>query len=119
MTAAAMTAYEAEIQRIEDELRALGPQSLEPPLDPENATRYAHRLYQRASFNGDLAGLREAERAIDIVAAQVQRPDDLLLLKANLCLKLHRAGDAGRILESHPELPDTDEAMKIEADVLF
>ena len=119
MTALALTAYEAEIQRIEDEIRALGPNALEPPLDPENATRYAHRLYQRASFNGDLRGLRAAERAIDLVAAQVQRPDDLLLLKASLCLKLHRTGDAQRILESHSELRDTDEVMKIEADLLF
>jgi tetratricopeptide (TPR) repeat protein len=115
----ALSAYEAELQNIEDDIRALGPDALGPPIDLQNATKYAYRLYQHASLNGDLTGFREAEHTIDTVAAQVQRPDDLLLLKANLCLKLHRNDCVRQILESRPELQDTDEGMKLRGDLLF
>lgn len=114
-----MTAYEVEIQKIEDDIKAFGPAALDSPLNLEKATTYAYRLYQRSSLNGDLTGFREAENVIDVVATQLQRPDDLLLLKANLCFKLHRTGCVRQILHDRPELRETSEGMKLEADLLF
>src|SRR5436190_14095758 len=111
--------YEAELQRIEDDIESLGPGAVEPPIDVENATKYAHRLYQRASLNGDLRGLRAAERAMDAVIPQLQRGDDLLLLKASLCFKLHRLDGVRRILEARPDLCGTSEGRKLVADLHF
>lgn len=119
MSTMTFTAYGAEMQKIEDDLQALSPAALNLPLDIESATKYANRLYRRASLSGDLSGLREAEQAINLVTSQVKRPDDLLLLKAHLCSKLHRSGCVRQILDQHPHLRDTGEGMKLEADLLF
>jgi tetratricopeptide (TPR) repeat protein len=119
MPALTASPYQAELQRIEDDIDSLGPGAIEPPIDVENATKYAHRLCQRASLNGDLRGLRAAERAMDTVIPQLRRGDDLLLLKASLCFKLHRLDGVRAILEARPDLCGTSEGRKLVADLHF
>jgi tetratricopeptide (TPR) repeat protein len=119
MTALTVAAYETELEKIEQDIVALGARSLEPPINVENATKYAYRLYQRASLNGDLKQLRVAEEAIDAVIPQLQRPDDLLLLKAGLCFKVHRLDGVKEIFAAYPELREADEGMKLDADLHF
>lgn len=119
MSLVALTGYGAELQSIEDDIRTLGPDTLNPPIDVQDATKYAYRLYQRVSLNGDLNELPAAERAIDVVISELRRPDDLLVLKANLCFKLHRLDAVDQILTAHPHLRETREGLKLEADLHF
>lgn len=119
MSTALANAYESEIQKIENDVEFLGSTALHLPLDLESATKYACRLYQRSSLQGDLKGLREAEEVIDVVAFQMHRPDDLLLLKANVCFKLHRLDGVRQIFEETPALRETAEGRKLIADLLF
>jgi tetratricopeptide (TPR) repeat protein len=119
MSAIATTAYDAEMRTIEADIEALRPQALDEPFEVESATKYAYRLYQRASLSGDLRQFREAERAIDAVIARLERPDDLQLLRANLCFKLHRLYCVRRIFADRPDLRETEEGRKLDADLLF
>jgi len=109
-----MTDYQAELQKIEDDINRLGAAALEPPIDIENATKYVYRLYQRASLNGNLKEFPIVDCAIDKLIPQLRYPDDLYLLKANIAFKLHRLDDVKRNL-----LSETDEGMKLVADLHF
>lgn len=119
MSVLTLTAWEAELQRIEDDIASASDSVLEPPIQLENATKYVYRLYQRASLGGDLCELAVAEQAIDHLIPQLQHPDDLLLLKANLAFKVHRLERVEQIFDLHPHLRGTDEGLKLQADLHF
>ena len=114
-----VASYQAELQAIEAEIRQLGERTLDPPVDIENATKYVYRLYQRASLTDDLDALPTVEHAIDKLIPQVRYANDLYLLKANVAFKVHRLTDVKRNLDAAPGLRDTEEGMKLDADLHF
>ena len=111
------TDYDIELARIDRDISELEDGALAIPIDVERATRFAYRLYQRASLTGNLAGLGAVQTAIDDAIRQVGPWADLCLLRANLHLKLHRLVDARRDLEMVPGLADTPRARALKADL--
>jgi tetratricopeptide (TPR) repeat protein len=116
---ASVNGYAAELQQIQGETEKIGADVLRPPVDVESAVRYVYKVYQRAALTGDLTALDAAEDAIDAVIPQMRYPDDLYLLKAHIALKLHRLEDVKRNLAARPLLAESDEGLKITADVHF
>lgn len=117
MVAGRPTAYEAELEQIDRDISALRGSALTDPVDTEEATRFAYRLYQRASLTGELAELSVVEAAIDDAIGQIGRWPDLCLLKANLDLKLHRLPDVRRDLAMAPGLADGFHGKALKADL--
>ena len=67
-------------KKIEQDIVALGAISLDPPINVENATKYAYRLYH-ALLKRRPAGVARLLNRHRCRNQQLQRPDDLLLLK--------------------------------------
>ena len=111
------TDYEIELERIDRDIRELEDGALTIPIDVEEATRFAYRLYGRVSLTGNLAGFEVVQTVIDDTMRQVGPWADLCLLKANLDFKLHRLADARRDLEMVPGLADIPQARALRADL--
>jgi len=116
----AVAGYQAEIQKIEQDIAEIGgAAALDPPTDAGRVTQYVYRLYQRASIAGDLAGLGEVESEIERAIALLTHPGDLFLLKANVAFKLHRLDDAETAVAAIPSVYDSGEGRLIRADLDF
>jgi tetratricopeptide (TPR) repeat protein len=113
------TDFEIELGRIDKEISELRDTAFAAPFDSERATRFAYRLYQRASLTGDFAELEVAEDAIGRAIAQVGNAADLYFVKANLDFKFHRLADVKRDLEMDAGLRDSLQARAIRADLDF
>ena len=111
------TDYEIELGRINNDICELQAGALTAPIDVGMATKFAYRLYHRASLTGDLAEFEVVETAIDATMRQVGPWADLCLLKANLDFKLHRLADARRDLEMVPGLANVPQARALRADL--
>jgi len=111
------TAYEIELGRINGDICELEGGALTTPIDVGEATKFAYRLYHRASLTGNLAEFEAVETAIDYTIDQVGPWADLCLLKANLDFKLHRLADARHDLEMVPGLADIPQARALRADL--
>jgi tetratricopeptide (TPR) repeat protein len=113
-----VTDYQVELSRVDAEIARIESTAPAYPIDPERATAYAYRLYQRASLTGILEHLRSAEAAIN--EALERAPNgDLWLLKANLDFKTHRLAETGRDLEAFPGLRESVEGRVLTADIDF
>jgi tetratricopeptide (TPR) repeat protein len=118
--AAALTDYQADLQRIQSDLAELDEKTaFAEPIQSETATRYVYRLYALCSLNGDLIGLRAVEQSIDRAIQHLGPAEDLCLLKANLDFKLHRLAETKRDLALAPALASRRPARVILADVAF
>jgi tetratricopeptide (TPR) repeat protein len=111
------TDYEIELGRIDRDISELEDGTLESPIDVGKATKFAYRLYHRASLTGNLAGFEAVETAIDAAIRQVGPWPDLCLLKANLDFKLHRLADARQDLGMVPGLADLPQGKALRADL--
>lgn len=113
------TDFEIELGRIDKEISELRDTAFAAPFDSERATRFAYRLYQRASLTGDFAALEVAEAASNRAIGQVRNTADLYFLKANLDFKLHRLSDVKSNLEADVGLRDSLQARALRADLDF
>jgi tetratricopeptide (TPR) repeat protein len=114
------TGYQAELQRIEQDLAAIGNAGIFlPPIDSQLVTQYVYRLYQRASISGGMAALGTAEKAIERALPLLAHKSDLYLLKANIAFKLHRLADVEAALAAAPTVRDSNEGMLLLADLDF
>ena len=114
-----LVGYQAEMQRIKQDLAAVGGDVLAQPIDPGRVTQYIYRLYQRGSIAGDLVQLRAVELVIDRALPLLANPGDLHLLKANVALKLHRLADVEAAFALLPSFYDSNEGLLIRADLDF
>ena len=114
-----VTAYRADLERIEAEIAALGDDALVEPTDTETITRYVNALYRHAVHTGDLVALETVEPAIDEGIRLLPCAGDLYLLKASLTLKLHRLGDARQALAADPAAAASAQGRAILADIDF
>ena len=92
------TDYDVELARLQRDISEIKDGALAPPIDIETATRFAHRLYLRASLTGSPADFKAAETAIDRAIRDIGPVAGLYLLKANLDFRLHRLEQAHRDL---------------------
>ncbi|HEX8652414.1 MAG TPA: tetratricopeptide repeat protein [Pyrinomonadaceae bacterium] len=113
------TDFEIELERIDRDLAELEESALSVPFDSQQATKFAYRLYQRASLTGDLRELALAERAINRAIRRVSNAADLYFLKASLDFKLHRVADARRHLSMVEGLRESLQGRALEADLDF
>ncbi len=111
--------FEAELARIDEQIGGLGPAALADPLDPERATTYVYRLYQRGSLTGDPRQLAAADAAIDQLIGRVPNPSDLYYLKANLAFKVHRLDEVRRALDASAPLRESPQGRSLAADLAF
>jgi tetratricopeptide (TPR) repeat protein len=111
------TDYEIELEWIDRYISELKDSALAIPIDIGKATKFAYRLYQRASLTGNLAEFEAVETAIDEAIRQIGPWADLCLLKANLDFKLHRLVDVRHDLEMAPGLADAPQARALKADL--
>lgn len=111
--------FEAELARIDEQIGELGPAALADPLDPERATTYVYRLYQRGSLTGDPRQLDAAASALDQLIGRVPNPSDLYYLKANLAFKVHRLDEVRRALADSRPLRESPQGRSLQADLDF
>ena len=111
------TDYEIELEQIDRDISELEDGALTIPIDAGKATKFAYRLYHRASLTGNFAELEAVESAIDDAIRQIGPWADLCLLKANLDFKLHRLVDARHDLEMVPKLAYSPQARALSADL--
>ena len=114
-----VTDYQRELQQIERDIAQLEPQAFSTPLDAETTTKFAYRLYQRASLLGNLSEFEPAAAAIDKALGSLGPAQDLCLLKANLEFKFHRLEETRRALELAPGLLNTAQGRTLDADIAF
>ncbi|HKP71824.1 MAG TPA: tetratricopeptide repeat protein, partial [Pyrinomonadaceae bacterium] len=113
------TDFEIELERVEREISELEASALGVPVDSFKATKYVHRLYQRASLTGNLAEFEAAERAIDEAIRLLGYAPDLYFLKASIDFKLHRLAATRRDLETIPALAESFQGRVLCADLDF
>jgi tetratricopeptide (TPR) repeat protein len=113
------TDFETELQRLDRDIRELEEIARVTAFDSQQATKYAYRLYQRASLTGNLKELAAAEGAINSAIRQVTSAADLYFLKASLAFKLHRIADARRDLSMVEGLQDSLQGRALAADLDF
>ena len=111
------TDYEIELERIDRDISELESKALADSIDVGKTTKFAYRLYHRASLTGNLAEFEAVETAIDEAIRRIGPWADLCLLKANLDFKLHRLVDARDDLEMAPGLADSHQARALRADL--
>jgi tetratricopeptide (TPR) repeat protein len=115
----ALTDFELEMQKFEQDLAELRPRALANPMSADYVTKYVYRLYQRAALSGNLNDFQEVESQLKAAIERLGAAPDLCLLKANLDFKLHRLAATKRDLEMSPELAGTPQGKTIAADVVF
>jgi tetratricopeptide (TPR) repeat protein len=107
-----MTAYERDLERIDQDLASLG-----KPEDTEQITRRAYRLYQRAALTARLDEFAVAEAAVEQAFERVGPWPDLCLVKANLDMKFHRLAEAKNALAMARGLPESFPGRVVLADI--
>jgi tetratricopeptide (TPR) repeat protein len=115
----APTAYEAELSRNQKDIADLKDGALSAPFDIEKATRFIHRVYQRAILSGDPADFRAVESAIDRAIGEIGPLADLYLLKANLDFRLHRLEKADRDVQALARFSGNSQIVALKAGIAF
>jgi tetratricopeptide (TPR) repeat protein len=112
-------AYEAELSRIQKDISDLEDGALSAPIDIEKATRYVHRIYQRALLTGSYTDLNAAQTAIDRAIGEIGPLADLYLLKANLEFRLHRLEKADRNVKALARFAGSSQIVALKAGIAF
>jgi tetratricopeptide (TPR) repeat protein len=112
-------AYEAELSRIQKDISDLEDGALSAPIDIEKATRYVHRIYQRALLTGSYTDLNAAQAAIDRAIGEIGPLADLYLLKANLEFRLHRLEKADRDVKALARFAGSSQIVALKAGIAF
>jgi tetratricopeptide (TPR) repeat protein len=113
------TDYGNEISEIDNALANLKMNSTSAPLNLDESTRHASLLFQRARLTGNLAALDVAETAIAKTVRIYGATEDLVLLLADLHLKLHRLTDVKEDLARLNTLGDSARGRALKADLAF
>jgi tetratricopeptide (TPR) repeat protein len=100
------TAYGAELAQIDQRLG-----------DAATPGKVAYLLYTRASLTTDFDDFKRAERAIDAAVENGEALDELLFLRANFNLKMHRLKLVRDDLETLRPLGESAQFTALEADV--
>jgi tetratricopeptide (TPR) repeat protein len=112
--------YDAEMRVIEQAIADIGgAEARAMPIDPQRATQYIYRLYQRGSIAGDPVQLAAVALAIDHALPLLANPGDLCLLKANVAFKLHKLTEVEAALVVVPSVYRSNEGRLIRADLNF
>ncbi len=119
----APTDYEIELGRIQKDISEIKAGAkdgaLSAPIDIEKATRYVHRIYQRALLTGSYADLNAAQAALDRAIQEIGPLADLYLLKANLDFKLHRLEKANRNIAALSRFAGNAQIVAMKAGIAF
>jgi tetratricopeptide (TPR) repeat protein len=110
------TAFEAELAGIDKHLAQL---EREAAADPEKATKFAYRLYHRASLTGNYADFERVQRLLNELIESRGPREDLCLLRANLHFKWHRHSGVKKDFALCPKLSERIEGRSLEADLNF
>jgi tetratricopeptide (TPR) repeat protein len=112
------TDFDRELEQIDEEISGLRRGACRgTSTDDERVTRFAYRLYQRASLTGSFAELESAAAAIDGALEQVRHGSDLYLLKANVDFKFHRLADLRGDLAACATLRESTQGRALQADL--
>ena len=98
------TAYEAELERIDEAIVRIAAEPIVASVDSERETKFVYLLYQRASLTGNLEELANVEVALSEAIQKCGPAGDLYFLKANLNFKFHRLAEVRRDLETGRDL---------------
>jgi len=109
--------YEIELEETDREISRLEERTDTTPLDAATATRYAYRLYHRASLTENYCEFEAVETAIDDAIRRISLWPDLCLLKAHLDFKLHRLAKARQDLEMVRGPADFPQGRALKADL--
>jgi tetratricopeptide (TPR) repeat protein len=113
------SAYEAELQRTDNDIRDLQASLRNVPGDLEKRTKLAYRLYHRASLSGIEQAFKAAETEVVETIRQFGPQEDLCLLRANLHFRFHRLAEVKQDLDLAPALRTRAEGLAIQADLEF
>ncbi len=116
VAAVALTSYQAELERTEEDIAKLGASS---EGDIEKRVRLAYRLYHRATLTANAEAFQQAGVAIGEAILRFGPQEDLCLLKANLDFRFHRLREVQEDLQMAPKLAGRFEARSIAADLAF
>jgi tetratricopeptide (TPR) repeat protein len=112
-----LTAYDADVARIEQDIAELAAVASAGLGDHEHTRRLVYRRHQHASLTGNLAELCTVEKAIDEALARMGAWPDLCLLKAHLHFTLHRPAPARAALALAPGLAESAPGRALLADL--
>jgi tetratricopeptide (TPR) repeat protein len=115
-----MTDYQADLQRIEDDLQAIQrPTGATAVLSPDagGIVRFLYRKFQHLSLTGEIGLLRPLDELLDAAIPSSSHPADLWLLKAHIALKRHRLADAEAALQAEPSLKTSALARLLQSDI--
>ena len=115
-----MTDYQADLQRIVDDIHAIGCATRETVVlspDVGNAARLFYRNFQHTSLTGQISLLRRLDESLDVAISSSSQAADLWLLKAHVALKRHRFADAEAALRAEPSLRTSPLARLLQSDV--
>jgi tetratricopeptide (TPR) repeat protein len=111
------TDYELELERIDRDLAERQSGASTALTETARLTKYAYRLYQRASLTGDPAAFATAEAAIDGGLERVGPWPDLCQLKAQLDSRFHRLAAVRQDLAMVPGLTESAQGRALLADL--
>src|SRR5260370_35701863 len=116
-----MTDYQADLQRIEDDIHAIRCATRETTgvlsSDVGNAARLFYRNFQYASLTGQISLLRRLDESLDVAISSSLQAADLWLIKAHVALKRHRFADAEAALRAEPSLKTFPLARLLQTDL--
>jgi tetratricopeptide (TPR) repeat protein len=119
----APTDYEIELGRIKKDISEIKDGAkdgaLSAPIDIEKATRYVHRVYQRALLTGSYADLNAAQAAIDRAIREIGPLANLYLLQANLDFRLHRVEKSKRNIAALSRFAGNAQIVAMKAGIAF
>lgn len=111
--------FQIELERIDRDISELREAALAARVDSQTATKFAYRLYQRASLAGNLSEFAAAEAAIENAIRQIGPAPDLYFIKANVDFTFHRLAEVRRDLELGASLRDSLQGRALQADIDF
>jgi tetratricopeptide (TPR) repeat protein len=113
------TAYEMELERIDEAIARITGEAIGISLESERETKHVYLLYQRASLTGNLKELADVEVVLNDAIRKIGPAGDLYFLKANLDFKFHRLSDVREDLETGRDLRNSLLGRALLADLDF
>jgi len=113
------TDYDIELTGLQKEIAELGQKAFAPPIDVERATRFVHRLNQRAYLTGGPGDFKAADAAMARAVQDVGPSPPFYFLKANLDFKFHRLDRARDTLAALSRSGGNAHAAALNASITF
>jgi tetratricopeptide (TPR) repeat protein len=115
-----MTDFQAELQRMEADIRAMSDATCTTEVVTPNAggqVRLLFRKFQRLSLTGEIYLLRSLNAEVDGALDSSPHQADLWLLKAHIALKRHRFSEADSALLAEPSLATSSLSRLLQSDI--